>query len=140
MRTSLLLLVILASARAIASAQNPVSVPPSPDDGRREFVVSGCLLRVGYAGFQLDQAVIDAIDGKPVPKAAPSTPDRPGTPVKWMLEEGGNLGPRVGERVQVVGRSDWQAPSPDTAVEDDPSSRGPSLEVKSLKTVASSCK
>lgn len=114
---------------------------PSVDDGKRELTISGCLLRSGYAGYQLDEARIDAIDGKPVAAstAAKSETSKPVAPKKWILEGGGNLGPRTGEKVQVVGRSDWQAPASAQPAADEPPNRTPRLDVKSVKTIASRC-
>jgi hypothetical protein len=119
---------------AAQSAQTPA------DDGKREFTISGCLLRSGYAGYQVDEATVDAIDGKSVPVARSSSarPATPALPTKWMLDGGGNLGPRVGEQVQIVGRSDWQ-PRSAAQPPDEPASRTPQLEVKSIKTIASMC-
>lgn len=105
-------------------------------DGKREFTISGCLLRSGYAGYQIDDAKIDAIDGKAV--TASSADAGAAIPKKWTLEGGGNLGPRVGEKVQVLGRSDWQD-SPASKNADEPPAKNPTLEVKSVKTLASSC-
>ena len=97
--------------------------------GTREFTVSGCLLSNGYAGYQIEDAVIDAIDGKAAGEKA-----RAGAPAKWILDGGGNLRRRVGEKVQVVGTSDWRADATDEA----PGT--PHLEVTSVTTLASSCK
>ena len=109
--------------------------PPLPplDDGKREIVISGCLLRSGYAGYQIDEAQLDAIDGKPIAKEAAAKD--PPAPKKWILDGGGNLGADTGKKVQVVGRSDWRS---DTAA-DDPPNRTPHLEVKSVKTIAPAC-
>jgi hypothetical protein len=120
----------------LSGTQSPST---SPEDGKREFTVSGCLLRSGYAGYQIDEAHVEAIDGKPLvasPAASPAS-SGPGTPKKWILEGGGNLGTRVGGKVQVVGRSDWQPPTAGAA--DEPPNRTPRLEVKSLKTIAPKC-
>ena len=106
------------------------------DDGKREFTISGCLLRSGYAGYQVDEVKIDAIDGKPAPAGAGPND---AVPKKWSLQGGGNLGPRVGEKVQIVGRSDWRGPSASTSTADDAADKGPTLVVKSVKTIASSC-
>lgn len=95
----------------------------------RELTVTGCLLSNGYAGYLIENAVLEAIDGKAVDAAARSS-----GPSKWVLDGGGNLRRNVGEKVQVVGRSDWRAESKD----DQPGT--PHLEVLSVKTVASSCK
>jgi hypothetical protein len=104
-------------------------------DGLRELTVSGCLLRSGYAGYQLDDARLDAIAGKPVPQADASHAT---FPKKWSLEGGGNLGPRVGAKVVVIGRSDWRQGSA-TASPDEPPAIAPTLTVESVKTVAERC-
>jgi hypothetical protein len=121
------------SALVLAAALGAVS-PSAQDDGKREFTLTGCLLRAGYAGYQMEGVAIDAIDGK----AVPATFKTPAIAQKWTLQGGGNLGPRVGEKVQVVGRSDWQE-SPAGQPADEPPAKPPSLEVKSLKTVSTSC-
>lgn len=108
--------------------------PQAPaDDGRREFTVSGCLLRHGYASYRIEDAKVEAIEGKPV---GVMSPDSPIARVKtWSLEGGGNLGPRAGETVQIVGRSDWK----ESDVSEEPAVKPPVLEVKSVKTVTASC-
>jgi hypothetical protein len=133
-----LLMSILVGASLAGLRANPALQGPSAQagDGKREFTISGCLLRSGYAGYQIDDAKIDAIDGKPVPERA-SPIDA--IPKKWSLEGGGNLGPRVGEKVQIVGRSDWQDASSSKVPADEPPGKGPTLNVTSVKTVASSC-
>jgi hypothetical protein len=95
----------------------------------RALTLTGCLLSNGYAGYQIEDAVIDAIDGKAAGEKA-----RAGAPAKWILDGGGNLRRRVGEKVQVVGTSDWRADATDEA----PGT--PHLEVTSVTTLASSCK
>ena len=117
----------LAATAVVAAGQAPAN------DGKREFTLTGCLLRAGYAGYQMEGVGIDAIDGKPMP----ATFKTPPTAQKWTLQGGGNLGPRVGEKVQVVGRSDWQE-TPTAQAPDEPP-KPPSLEVKTLKTIAASC-
>ena len=107
------------------------------DDGKREYTVSGCLLRSGYAGYQIEEARLDAIDGKVV-EPEPASSSKGSAPKKWILDGGGNLGPRAGEKVQVVGRSEWQPRSAAAPPADEPQ-RTPHLEVKSVKTVAPSC-
>jgi hypothetical protein len=108
------------------------------DDGKREFTISGCLLRSGYAGYQVDDVKIDAIDRKPsADSAVRSAADA--LPKKWSLQGGGNLGPRVGEQVQVVGRSDWREKAPAEKGIDEPPDKAPTLDVQSVKTLASGC-
>ncbi len=94
----------------------------------RELTLSGCLLSNGYAGYQVEDAVLEAIDGKAADEKA-----RAGAPVKWILDGGGNLRRRVGEKVQVVGKSEWRADATD-----EPGT--PHLEVTSVTTLAASCK
>ena len=95
----------------------------------RELTISGCLLSSGYAGFQVEDAVLDAIDGKPADDKTEA-----GAPAKWILDGGGNLRRRAGEKVRVVGKSDWRADAKDEA----PGT--PHLEVTSVTTLAASCK
>lgn len=123
---------ILAVATALA-VEPPAARQAPENDGKREFTLSGCLLRAGYAGYQMDGVNVDAIDGKPVPAALKEAVTGL---KKWTLQGGGNLGPRVGERVQVIGRSDWQE-KPAAAADEPP--KAPALEVKTLKTVAPNC-
>jgi hypothetical protein len=108
----------------------------TPDDGKREFIVSGCLLRNGYAGYAIDDSRVVAIDGKRLPEPAP--PSASAMPKKWILDGGGNLGPHTGAKVEVTGRTDWQARPAQPSTEEPPD-RIPHLDVKSLKTIASSC-
>jgi hypothetical protein len=119
------------SALVLAAALGAVS-PSAQDDGKREFTLTGCLLRAGYAGYQMENVAIDAVEGKAVPAGFKT----PVTAQKWTLQGGGNLGPRVGEKVQVIGRSDWQEKLA-AASEEPPKS--PALEVKTVKTVAPNC-
>jgi len=125
------LIVALASAMP---ARTPAFQHAAPDDGKREFIVSGCLLRNGYAGYAVDDSRVVAIDGKRLPAPASA----PAMPKKWVLDGGGNLGPRAGEKVEVTGRTDWQPPSAQPSP-DEPPDRLPHLDVKAVKTVAPSC-
>jgi hypothetical protein len=68
---------------------------------RAEITISGCLLSNGYAGYQVEEAVLDAVDGKPADGKTKGA-----APMKWILDGGGNLRRRVGEKVQVVGKSE----------------------------------
>jgi hypothetical protein len=95
----------------------------------RDITISGCLLSNGYAGYQVEEAVLDAIDGK---QADDKT--KAAAPAKWILDGGGNLRRRVGEKVQVVGKTEWRADDKDQA----PGT--PHLDVTSVTTVAASCK
>ena len=122
---------VLAVAAALA-AESPAARQAPENDGKREFTLSGCLLRAGYAGYQMEGVAVEAIDGK----AVPATFKTPVTAQKWTLQGGGNLGPRVGEKVQVIGRSEWKEGA--AAPADEPP-KPPALEVKTLKTIAPNC-
>ena len=128
--------VVVALVLGIPASMSGLQQTAAPDDGKREFVVSGCLLRNGYAGYAVEDSRVVAIDGKRLPEPAPGS--APVVPKKWILDGGGNLGPHTGEKVEVTGRTDWQAPSAQAATEEPPAPI-PHLAVKSLKTVASSC-
>jgi len=94
----------------------------------RDLTISGCLLSSGYAGYLVEEAVLDAVDGKPADGKTKAA-----APAKWILDGGGNLRRRVGEKVQVVGTSEWRAD--DTEQTPGP----PHLEVTSVTTLAASC-
>jgi hypothetical protein len=128
--------VVVAFALALPASTAALQQTAAPDDGKREFIVSGCLLRNGYAGYAIDESRVVAIDGKRLPEPAPAS--APTMPKKWILDGGGNLGSHTGEKVEVTGRTDWQPPSGQSSTEEPPD-RIPHLDVKSLKTVASNC-
>lgn len=126
----------LTATLAAAPAPQSTPAPAAENDGKREFTITGCLLRSGYAGYQVDGAQLDLVDGKAVAGAATSTSTD--WPKKWILDGGGNLGANTGRRVQVTGRSDWQPPS-SAAAPDEPPNRTPHLDVKSVKLIAPAC-
>ena len=132
----LLALPVVALALAMSAWTHAFQQGATPDEGKREFIVSGCLLRNGYAGYAVDDSRVVAIDGTRLPDPPPAS--APAMPKKWVLDGGGNLGPRAGEKVEVTGRSDWQPrsaqPSPD-----EPPDRDPHLDVKAVKTIGASC-
>ena len=108
------------------------SAAPSAEEGKREFTVTACLLRSGYATYRLDGGKVDAIDGKTLKDVPANSPLARLT--MWNLEGGGNLGPRTGEKVQVVGLTTWKE-----ADDLEEPRKTPVLEVKSVKTVSASC-
>jgi hypothetical protein len=105
------------------------------NDETRELTLSGCLVRSGYAGYQIEDAHLDAINGKNVAKSGSSTANA-SFPKKWILDGGGNLAARVGEKVEVIGHSDW---APSAQPDDEAPNRTPHLEVKTVKTLAPNC-
>jgi hypothetical protein len=101
--------------------------------------VSGCLLSQGYATFIVDDARVDAI-GDGAATAAPqggSATARPvNEPAKWVLDEPGNIRSHTGERVQVVGVTDWRRDDPAPTGPDAPT---PHVTVITVKTLSPSC-
>jgi hypothetical protein len=128
-------LALYGSAMSVSHAQRGETA--SPTEAKREFTVSGCLVRSGYAGYQVEEARVEAIEGKSLPKATASATPNPAFPKKWILEGGGNLARYVGEKVEIVGRSDWQPSS--TPSSEDSADRTPHLDVMSVKTLVSNC-
>jgi len=121
MARSARVLLALAALNVAAGLQIGVGAQSS-----REVTISGCLLSNGYAGFQVEEAVLDAVDGTP-----PDDNAKAAAPAKWILDGGGNLRRRVGEKVQVVGKSEWRAGG------DDPGT--PHIEVTSVTTLSAKC-
>jgi hypothetical protein len=117
------LLVCAVTACVVAGLQTRLDAQAA-----RELTISGCLLSSGYAGFQVENAVLDAVDGKPA-----DAKTKAAAPAKWILDGGGNLRRRAGEKVQVVGKSEWRADDKDQAP------GMPHLEVTSVTTLAASC-
>jgi hypothetical protein len=114
---------ILALALAYVAADLQVRLQAQE---ARELTISGCLLSNGYAGYQVEDAVLDTVNGKPADDKTKAA-----APAKWILDGGGNLRRRVGEKVQVAGKSEWR-------LDGEPGT--PHLEVTSVTTVAASCK
>ena len=87
---------VLAGLVVVPVAISAGQAPTTPaEDGKREFTVSGCLLRSGYAGYQIDDAQVEAIDGKPT--GAPST---------------ASAGSSAPDTEEVDSRGGWQLGSP----------------------------
>ena len=116
---------LIALAYVFAGLQTRL-VPRLYAQATRELTISGCLLSNGYAGFQVEEAVLDAVEGKPADDKTKAT-----APAKWILDGGGNLRRRVGEKVQVVGKSEWRVDG------DDPGT--PHIEVTSVTTLSAKC-
>jgi hypothetical protein len=115
----------------------------SPADKKPNIAVSGCLMRQGYATLIVADARLDAT-GEKAATAAPS-PDRPSeisqTPPKWVLDNAGVIGQHVGERVQVVGASDWVTDKSAPALSEPggPPPELPHIDVLTVKVLAPKC-
>jgi hypothetical protein len=104
------------------------------------IAMNGCLLSQGYATFILDNARVDAT-GDRAATAAPTSPSagaRPANePATWVLDEPGNIRSHIGEKVQVIGVTDWKRddPAPTTS----PAAPTPHVTVIAVKTLSPSC-
>jgi len=134
--------VVLAAVQVVAvsgASQSAIS----PGDKKPNIAVSGCLMRQGYATFIVADAQLDAT-GEKAATAAPSTA-RPSevsqTPPKWVLDNAGAVGQHVGERVQVVGASDWvtDKSAPAASEPGGPPPELPHIDVLTLKVLAPKC-
>ena len=88
----------------------PPSAAPQGDAAKKANVaISGCLLRQGYATLIVDEARVDG-KGDAAATAQP-TAAKPGAPLtappRWVLDNAGPHTSHVGERVQLLGVSDW---------------------------------
>ena len=103
------------------------------------IALNGCLLSQGYATFILDNARVDAT-GDRAATAAPTSPSagaRPANePAKWVLDEPGNIRSHTGEKVQVIGLTDWK---PDDPAPTGPAAPTPHVTVIAVKTLSPSC-
>src|SRR5262245_53417372 len=115
---------------------------PAPQK-KANIAVSGCLMRQGYATFMVADAHVDGI-GDAAASAAPGT-DKPATPTppRFVLDNAASVGSHVGEKVQVLGFSDWvneRDTAPPPALEPNgPPAPMPHIDLQTLKMIASSC-
>ena len=96
--------------------------------------VTGCLLRAGYAGYQMDGVTVDAIDGKPVPATLKDADGR-----AEEMDAAGRRQPGAARRRKGAGRRTIGLEGRRRSSSPDEPPKPPSLEVKSLKTLAASC-
>jgi hypothetical protein len=134
--------VVLAAVHVVAVSGASQSGTFSSDK-KPNIAVSGCLMRQGYATLIVADARIDAT-GEKAATAAPST-EQPSevsqTPPKWVLDNAGVIGQHVGERVQVVGASDWVTnnSAPAASEPGGPPPELPHIDVLTLKVLAPKC-
>jgi hypothetical protein len=136
----LVLLVGIWTVSAEASRQ----ATSNPSTGHREkpnIAISGCLMRQGYATLVVADAHVDG-RGDAVDRAQPGGADNGlkgvVVPAKWVLDDAGPVTQHVGEKVQVIGSTDWTAadkPADDGAV----GMPAPHVSVTSVKVIASTC-
>jgi hypothetical protein len=129
----------------VAACAVPSSAAPQGDAAKKANVaISGCLLRQGYATLIVDEALVDG-KGDAAATAQPTAP-KPGAPLtappRWVLDNAGPHTSHVGERVQLVGVSDWATNPGDYPIptgEPGPAPPAPHIEVISLKVLAPAC-
>ena len=130
-RTSLTLLLLCTGVGVLAQSA----------DKKPNISVTGCLVAQGYATFIVEDARIDAVgDGAAAANPASKTNEaKKGEPQKWVLDGAGNVRTHVGERVQVVGVTDWKAGDPVPVEGPGPAAPTPHITVTSVKFLAPSC-
>jgi len=115
----------------------------SASDKKPNIAVSGCLMRQGYATLVVADAHVDAIGDKAASASASTeTPaDASKTPPKWVLENAGVVSQHVGEKVQVVGASDWvtNRGAVEASEPGGPPPELPHIDVLTLKVLAPKC-
>jgi hypothetical protein len=129
----------------VAASAVPSSAAPQGDAAKKANVaISGCLLRQGYATLIVDEARVDG-KGDAAATAQP-TVAKPGEPLtappRWVLDNAGPHTSHVGERVQLLGVSDWVTNPGDYPIptgEPGPAPPAPHIEVISLKVLAPMC-
>jgi len=133
---------VLAAVHVVAASGASQS-GTSASDKKPNIAVSGCLMRQGYATLIVADARLDAT-GEKAATAAPS-PDRSSegsqVPPKWVLDNAGVVGQHVGERVQVVGASDWvtDKSAPAASEPGGPPPELPHIDVLTVKVLAPTC-
>ena len=132
--------VALACAASIsAAAQGPSS---SAAAEKPNVAISGCLMRQGYATLVVGDAHVDAV-GAAAERAQPGAENGlkdVKVPAKWVLDGAGAVTQHVGEKVQVLGMTEWTAgkerPADGDAAGLDST---PHVNVTSVKVIASTC-
>ena len=131
---------VLAAACAVPS----YAAPQGEAAKKANVAISGCLLRQGYATLIVDEALVDGKgDAAATAQPAVRTPGAPLTaPPRWVLDNAGPHTSHVGERVQLLGVSDWVTNPDDYPIptgEPGPAPPAPHIEVISLKVLAPMC-
>ena len=128
----------------VASGIAVFATPQADAAKKANVAISGCLLRQGYATLIVDEARVDG-KGDAAATAQP-TVAKPGEPLtappRWVLDNAGPHTSHVGERVQLVGISDWVTSPDDYPIptgEPGPAPPAPHIEVISLKVLAPAC-
>jgi hypothetical protein len=135
---------VLAAIVVAASATTGSAAAQGGAAKKPNVAISGCLLRQGYATLIVDEARVDG-KGDAAATAQP-TAAKPGEPLtappRWVLDNAGPHTSHVGERVQLVGVSDWVTNPDDYPIptgEPGPAPPAPHIEVLSLKVLAPMC-
>jgi hypothetical protein len=128
-------------AIAVAASLTVVAAAQDTADKKPNIAITGCLMSQGYATFIVDNARIDATGDKAASAVAgAATGARPsGEPAKWQLEEPGNIRTHVGEKVQVLGVTDWKMGDPVPTEGSGPPAPTPHITVTTVKFIAPNC-
>jgi hypothetical protein len=116
---------------------------PGDEQARKpNIAVSGCLMRQGYGTLMVADANVDGF-GDDAERSKPGASNgllaNVKVPPRWLLDEPGAISKHVGEKVQVLGRTEW-TPNKERPAEDDPAVRDvPHLTVYSVIVITSTC-
>jgi len=130
---------VVCAAPAFVAAQG--TSRSSATTEKPNVAISGCLMRQGYATLVLGDAHVDAV-GATADRAQPGAENGlkdVKVPAKWVLENAGAITQHVGEKVQVLGRTEWTAGKERPADDDAAAAAAPHVDVTSVKVIASTC-
>lgn len=141
--TAVLWLMSVAVSFTICAGAAAQSTPqPSGSREKPNIAISGCLLRQGYATLVVGDAHIDGV-GEAADRAQPGAADNGlkdvKVPVRWILDDAGAITQHVGEKVQVVGRTEWVAGKGRPGDDDAVPPAVPHVSVASVRVIAASC-
>jgi hypothetical protein len=158
---------------ATLGAQVPTTTASGSADKDHEVTVTGCLSKAA-TGFMLNNAQVDTGTSTTTTAGSTSTTTAGTTgtsgtnreagaaaaPMSWMLSGDSDLEKHVGHKIQVTGRTSWDAsmdrgrtsattasgagttaapPATSTSTTTTTPGSGPRLDVKSIKMVSASC-
>ena len=133
----------VSGAATLGASQSGTPASATSSDRKSNIAVSGCLMRQGYATLVVADAHVDATGDKAASVAASTdTPaDASKTPPRWVLENAGVVSQHVGEKVQVVGASDWvtNKGAVEASEPGGPPPELPHIDVLTLKVLAPKC-
>ena len=137
-----LMFVVAVSCIAFAGVGAQGTSQPSAEREKANIAISGCLMRQGYATLIVSDAHVDSV-GEAAERAQPGAADNglkdAKVPAKWVLDDAGAITQHVGEKVQVIGRTEWVAAKDSPTDDDAATGSAPHVSVRAVKVIASTC-